>query len=681
MKRKFLTRAILLLYIVCIVLTNTVTVSAVEGTSYTYTLSTDQSKYIPTMDAYLPAGTYLSEIGLNSPEDMFLHGRDLYIADSGNRRIVIYSLDTGDITVFGEGDLRKPTGISVAEDGSVYVADYGADQVVIFAPDFTVKQTITRPTVPYYGSSPYKPQKVDLDSYGNLFVISEGTYEGILQFDKHGNFNGFFGANQTKGLSLVEWFQKVFYTDEQKAKMSFRTPPNIVSLDVAANDMVFSVTQNDPENGIKKLNMAGISIWNDELVGLDNFVDAVTTTDGRVYAIASDGMICEYADDGGLLLYFGGKVTKTDRNGLIAVASAIEMDESGNLYVLDKERGVLQVWYPTEYATLLHEAENDFQSGHYAESYDKWLQIMTMNPMAYRSYYGCARALFQLGRYEEAAELYAHIEHKEGYSNSYWEIRSEWLRSHMEQILIILAIFVTVCFIISKLNKQYGWSEELEERYDLLCEKNRLFKNLTADIAYFIRHPIDGVYYCKVGRRGGVLSATILYFVALIVYMVCRGLTSFVFGGGYSYYNDPVAILLIVIVPSVLFLIGSYLISSINDGEGSFRAVYVCFGYSLSVFIICWPILTLISHTFTLTELFVYQMMVFLILGYTCVMLFISIKEAHVYNLRKTTANILLTLFFMIVAILAAIILFILWRELMSFVGEVFEEVRYRVFS
>lgn len=62
-------------------------------------------------------------------------------------------------------------------------------------------------------------------------------------------------------------------------------------------------------------------------------------------------------------------------------------------------------------------------------------------------------------------------------------------------------------------------------------------------------------------------------------------------------------------------------------------------------------------------------------------MLFISIKEAHVYNLRKTTANILLTLFFMIVAILAAIILFILWRELMSFVGEVFEEVRYRVFS
>ncbi len=73
--------------------------------------------------------------------------------------------------------------------------------------------------------------------------------------------------------------------------------------------------------------------------------------------------------------------------------------------------------------------------------------------------------------------------------------------------------------------------------------------------------------------------------------------------------------------------------------------------------------------------------MTFLILGYTCILVFISIKEAHVYDLKKTVKNILLTLFFMVVAILAVIVLFILWRELVSFVSEIFEEVRYRVFS
>ena len=121
---------------------------------------------------------------------------------------------------------------------------------------------------------------MDLDSYGNLFVISEGTYEGILQFDRNGSFNGFFGANRTKNLSAVEWFQKIFYTEEQKAKMSFRTPPNIVALDVAASDMVFSVTQNDRKQALKKLNMAGVNVYSDGLDwGYGNYADvAVLST-------------------------------------------------------------------------------------------------------------------------------------------------------------------------------------------------------------------------------------------------------------------------------------------------------------------------------------------------------------------------------------------------------------------
>ncbi len=682
MKRKRLKEAMLCVCVLCVLVSAALPAHAVEGTTYTYTLSIDRSKLIPTMDAYLPAGTYLSDIGLNSPEDLFLDGRDLYIADTGNKRIVVYSLDTGEINTFGETDLKKPTGISVDGNGYIYVADYGAEQVVIFAPDHSVSRCLTRPTEVYYGTSPYKPQKVDLDSYGNLFVISEGTYEGILQFDKKGNFNGFFGANKTKGLSAVEWFQKIFYTEEQKSKMTFRTPPNIVSLDVSDSDMVFSVTQNDAKHAIKKLNMAGVNIYTDDSIwGSDNYVDAAVLPDGTFYAVTSTGWINEFSEEGEFLLQFGGEAKKTDRNGLTAVVSAMESDASGNLYILDKERGVIQVWYPTEYAKLLHKAETDFKQGHYEYSLTAWEEILRMNPTAYMSNLGYAKALFQLGRYEEAAEHFEKIRYEAGYSDCFWEIRSEWMRSHMEGILIGVALFAALCVILSILEKQYGWKEEIGERYAKRCRKNALLKELTSDVAYFLRHPIDGVYYLKIGRRGSVLAATILYFTALIVYMVCRGLTSFVFGGGYSYYNDPVAILMIILVPSVLFLIGSYLISSIHDGEGSFRAVYVSFAYSLSMFILGWPALTLLSHTFTLTEIFIYRLLAFLILGYTGVLIFICIKEAHVYNLRKTVANILLTLFFMVVAILAAIILYILWRELLSYLSQVFEEVRYRVFS
>ena len=682
MKRKRLKEAMLCICMLCVLISAALPAYAVEGTTYTYTLSMDRSKLITTMDAYLPAGTYLSEIGLSSPEDLFLKGRDLYIADTGNKRIVICSLDTGEIDTFGETELKKPTGISVDGNGYIYVADYGAEQVVIFTPDHRVSRRLTRPTEVFYGTSPYKPQKVDLDSYGNLFVISEGTYEGILQFDKKGNFNGFFGANKTKGLSAVEWFQKIFYTEEQKSKMAFRTPPNIVSLDVSDADMVFSVTQNDAKHAIKKLNMAGVNIYTkDRIGGSDNYVDVAVLPDGTFYAVTNTGWINEYNEEGEFLLQFGGEAKKTDRNGLTAVVSAIESDDSGNLYILDKERGIIQVWYPTEYANLLHKAETDFKQGHYEDSLSAWEEILRMNPTAYMSNLGYAKALFQLGRYKEAAGHFSEIQYEDGYSDCFWEMRSAWMRSNMGKILIGMALFAVFCVVLNILEKRYGWKEEIGERYINSCRKHALLKELTADVVYFLRHPIDGVYYLKAGKKGSVSAATILYITALVVYMVCRGLKSFVFGGGYSYYNDPVAILLIILVPSVLFLIGSYLISSIHDGEGSFRAVYISFAYALSMFILCWPVLTLLSHAFTLTELFIYRLLAFLILGYTGILIFISIKEAQAYNLRKTVSNIFLTLFFMVVAILAAIILFILWRELLSYLSEVFEEVRYRVFS
>ena len=682
MKRKRLTAALLCICLLFVFLLNALPAHAVEGTSYTYTLSADRSDFIPTMDAYLPAGVYLLEAGLNSPEDLFLCGRELYIADTGNKRIVVYSMDTGEIDTFGENELVKPTGVSVDANGYIYVADYGAEQVVIFAPDHSVSRCLTRPSEIYYGTSPYKPQKVDLDSYGNLFVISEGTYEGILQFDKNGRFNGFFGANKTKGLSAVEWFQKIFYTEEQKSKMTFRTPPNIVSLDVSDSDMVFSITQNDKDNAVRKLNMAGVNVFADDSIwGFENYVDVTVLPDGTFYAVTSTGWIDEFNEEGDFLLQFGGEAKKTDRNGLTAVVSAIEADDAGNLYILDKERNVIQLWYPTEYAALLHRAEADFRQGHYEESLAAWEEILRMNPAAYMSNLGFAKALFQLGRYEEAAEHFEAIRYAPGYSDCFWEIRSEWMRANMKWILLGLVLFALLCLILSLLEKRYEWKEALAERYARCCGRHSLLRELTTDVLFFLRHPIDGVYYLKIGQRGSVTAASILYLTALLVYMVCRGLTSFVFGGGYSYYNDPFAILLIVIVPSVLFLAGSYLISSIHDGEGSFRAVYVAFGYCLSMFILCWPILTLLSHAFTLTEIFIYRLLAFLILGYTGILIFISIKEAHVYNLRKTVANILLTLFFMVVAILAAIILYILWRELLSFLSEVFEEVRYRVFS
>lgn len=658
-------------------------VNAIESTVYTYTRSADSFGYIRTQDAYMPGGTYLSEIGLNSPEDIYYIDGALYIADGGNGRIVRYELESGNLSYFGQGELKNPTGVAVSTDGRIFVADYGASEIVVLSQQGEVLMRLQRPEDIFYGTSPYKPIKVDIDTYGNIFAISEGTHEGILQFNSDGKFNGFFGANKTKGLNLVELFQKLLYTDEQKSKLFFRNPPNIVSINVAPNNLVYTVTKNDSYDALKKLNLAGVNVLqrSGSLWGEENYVDVAVTAQGDMIAVTDTGSIEEFDDTGVLMLLFGGRAASSDRNGLTAVVSAIEVDENYNIYVLDKERALIQIYYPTDYANILHQANKDYNEGRYIDSLVGWTEVMRMNSSAYMAHNGYAKTMFQLGEYEIAAEHYKLIQNRTLYSDCYFEIRSQWLRENMQKVLIIVITIVILLFAIWLVRKKADFILPVKEGWIRYKNRHRIIRDLTENTKYMIHHPIDCLYDLKFGARGSMFSANVLYVIAFFVYLFDQALTSFVFGGGLEYWQNPIVVFLIAIIPMCLFIIGTYLISSINDGEGTLKNVYIAVAYGLVPYIKYGPILIIISHVLTYKELFIYDFTYFLMIGYTIVLLFLSIKETHCYTPKKTISNILLTIAFMIIAILALIILYILWKELFVFVFELIEEVKYRVFS
>ena len=55
-------------------------------------------------------------------------------------------------------------------------------------------------------------------------------------------------------------------------------------------------------------------------------------------------------------------------NRLISKAVAIDVDKSDNIYVLDQEKNEIQVFKPTEFTDLVHEALYLYQSGRYEKS-------------------------------------------------------------------------------------------------------------------------------------------------------------------------------------------------------------------------------------------------------------------------------------------------------------------------
>jgi len=60
------------------------------------------------------------------------------------------------------------------------------------------------------------------------------------------------------------------------------------------------------------------------------------------------------------------------------------------------------------------------------------------------------------------------------------------------------------------------------------------------------------------------------------------------------------------------------------------------------------------------------------------VLLVLSVKEVHNYNLKETVKIILLTLFFMIMAIIVCVIIFLIAQQTFIFLKDIINEVSYR---
>lgn len=684
-------KLVLLLAVICVMIVGALPgLAAGENTTYTYTLSTDD-EYIRTQDAYLPGKIYLKGQGLKAPEDLFLKDGLMYIADTGNGRIVKYNPVTEEIATYGEGILSKPGGIFVRDDGTMYVADYGVPAVVVFSPEGEELLRITRPDSPLFSSrTEFKPHNVVVTSEGNIFVVSTGTYEGLMQFSDTGEFQGFFAANQYYG-TFLEKLQDLFMTEIQLEKTYTRIPLQLYNIDISDRDLIYSVTQTGSrnlawstptaknENAVKLHNMAGNNILSKTQMMADewNFVDVVAGPYDNCYALTQTGLVYEYDSSGNLVFTFGGRAVSSDRNGLFTSASAIDIDENGFLYILDKERMLIQVFTPTDFAVATHRAIYDLESGNYEASEQSWLNVLKLNGMSKIAHIGYGKALFHQQKFDEALEQFEMANYKEYYSESFWEIRAQWLNHNIVWILVAAIALYAVYLVVHLIKKRRPVPAEGPKEHH-----HRRFK-LWDDVRYvktMLRHPIDGYYYLKRGEHGSVWGATILYLVTFIIFLVDMLFRGFVFN-----YADPkntpiYTIIIALFVPLFLYIIGNYMVSSINEGEGSLKNVYVAVAYSLAPYIFITPFVIASTYVLTLNEAFIVTLASTVAIGWSAILIFLSVIEIHNYSLWNAIKNVLLTAFFMVMAVVVVAILYLIWGQVIDFIKTLWAEVKYRAF-
>jgi len=650
----------------------TLNVAASSATSPTRTLD---FKYnlVWTQDAYLPQLT-VSNLGLKNPQDMAIDAQDnLYIADRDNRRIVKYNINTDTVVaIITHESLKGPTGVFLASNGDVYVADPAASAVIRFDAQGNFVEQFNRPTTASFGDTAYKPSKVAVDNRGNLYIQSEGVYNGIIQLSSSGEFLGYFTSNKVS-LNLVQMLQDMFFTDEQKATLTNRVPTTFSNVYMDSDGIVYSTTMGLQLHGLKKHNTAGQDMLSSTFVwGADDFTDVTVDKDGIIYATSKTGRIFVYTNDGQFIFFFGSGYGDSDIAGLFTNLASITVDSQGRIWALDADKSFIQSFKPTEYAESIYSATKLFSEGRYDEATVIWNNVLRLNQMSVVAHNGIGMNLLYQEEYQQAMLHFKVAGNRNGFSEAFWEVRNTWLQSNLSAILGILLGLTVLVTLTKKIRKRSKFIALIKASLH-----HFLTMRFVSDCLLFLkvmRHPIDSFYDIKAKKAGSLISALVVYFTVFAIFIW------YTLGKGFIYQFvliediDMNALIVGFFSLTLLFVLCNYLVSSINDGEGGFFDLFKMMAYSFGPMMIGYIIIIGLSYILTYNEMFFLQVIEQVAILWTGINLFMGIQEIHNYETKAAFKSLVMTVLFMLLIAVILVIVILMTEQVYMFFEAVFKE-------
>jgi len=465
------------------------------------------------------------------------------------------------------------------------------------------------------------------------------------------------------------------FTEEQKSQLQQTIPASVSNLTVDSRGIVYTMTDIETEQVIRKLNMSANNMLITD-ISFPNPSDVTVGNIDNIYATTSNGYILEFNSEGNLLFVFGGFDDGSQRIGLFSTISAIAVSESGRLYVLDDTAGQIQTFEPTEFTQSVHTALELYQDGKYLESKEPWEKVLLMNNLFDYAHKGIAESYYMQEDYALAMKHFELSNDKAGVSKAYTELRNQIIRDNIFIILGVVVLLLGSVYVIVILKRKTNVLACVGANFKKITDIPTVNKLLF--LFKIPKNPMDAYYGIKRENKVSVLSSTILYGIFVIIYLSDKYLRGYIFStvtvGQYSVFKDALLIVGILI----LVILSHYLICSITEGEASLRNVYCGIIYSLMPYLCLRPLVIILTHVLTESEVFILNFLNVIIYACSIALLVVMVSELNNYKAKETAKCIFWTLFTIFVAIVVIFILYVMSKQTAEFVSQIWSEVIYR---
>lgn len=410
--------------------------------------------------------------------------------------------------------LRNAAGLTI-DEAFIYIADTEnsrilkvnketllVDDVCLTPNDSTFKNLSLDSSVDQGDKArQFRPTKVAVDKTGRIYCIANQIYEGIIEYNRQGNFNRYLGKNEVVVNPIKDALQN-FLSEAQLASFALTLPPLFTNINISDDQFIYATSYPDSEDPlaqkmVKAINTSGKDVMKrngyvtpdgdavylsasnnpNAIIGSSNLVDVAINTSGNFTVVDEvRGRLFTYDSEGNLLYIAGnqpGGNKQTSTGGLSEnIIKPVGIDYlyrsyiSGTGEVVDEEIIVvadaasksIMFFQTTEFGKLVNQATAAYSKG--VDTSEKaeavrliWEEVIKRNSNYELAYLGIGKCLLvesdyvaekdeQLKLYQQAMENFKLAHSSTYYSKAYSRYRDQVLKDNFNLIMTAAVIVV-----------------------------------------------------------------------------------------------------------------------------------------------------------------------------------------------------------------------------------------------
>lgn len=658
----------------------------------------------------------------NNIQDVFVDSNgNVWVVDSGNNRVVELNsqltkvlMIIGGAGVTGPAALNDPQGIDVTSNGFIYVADTGNKRIAVYAPNGTYLDQIK----PVNGSLTlrtenvqFEPTKVAVAPNGTMFVVLNGAQAefGLAEFNAEAQFQGFFAPNAV-GFQFKYYLEKLLETKQQLAEQFPILLPTVNNATFGADGYLYTVSTSASTDQIRRLNLVGTDTLNTPTnkpkYGLPvsdlpsyvlfnalsssgstapRFVSATANATGIITAVDQlTDFVFQYGPEGNLLYTFGGD-SGNGQLGYFEDPTAAAVLPNNDVIVSDADLNNLQLFQPTQFASLVQKGIALDYNGHYREAEAEWEQVLHFDANYALAHYEMGEGELSAGQepglsrnysaqltyFKDAMYQFYLADDKADQGTAFSWYRHVWMRINFTWVFLT---FIGAWILIYVLYKVFVPRFRAHPIQITANWARSEFVRIVPMSWRVIKHPAEAFFQLKSEHLGTWRQGVVLVIVAFAARVLYLLWANFDYNPLVPGHSSVAYEAVKFIVPLATWVFANYLVGDLYEGEASLGEIVTGSAYALIPYIVMQIPLAALTYVFVKTD-HIYIVFPLFEKVWMVYLFFTQVRVLHNLDWKDSAKASLMTVAGILILWAMFAILYGEGRQAVSFVHQVIQEI------